>query len=77
MFYMEVTYEVPIFACSGGGDGSVVFWMPRRSCGRHLSDHDTLRRWQMFTRREAVEASTANEDVPDTVRSIDQVEIAR
>lgn len=77
MFYMEVTYEVPIFARSGGGDGSVVFWMPRRSCGRHLSDHDALRRWQMFTRREAVEASTANEDVPDTVRSIDQVEITR
>jgi hypothetical protein len=72
-----VTYEVPIFARSGGGDGSLVFWMPRRSCGRHLSNHDPLRRWQMFTGSEAVEAGPANEDVPDTVRSIDQVEITR
>jgi hypothetical protein len=72
-----VTYEVPIFARAGGGDGSLVFRMPRRSCGRHLSDHDPLRRWQMFAGSQAVKASTANEDVPDTVRAIDQVEITR
>jgi hypothetical protein len=77
MFYMEVTYEVPIFDGAGGGDGSLVFWMPRRSCGRHLSNHDALRRWQMFTGSQAVEAGPANEDVPDTVRSSDQVEITR
>jgi hypothetical protein len=77
MFYMEVTYEVPIFDGAGGGDGSLVFWVPRRSCGRHLSNHDALRRWQMFTGSQAVEAGPANEDVPDTVRSSDQVEITR
>jgi hypothetical protein len=77
MSYMEVTYEVPIFDRDGGGAGVFVFWVSRRSCGRHLSDPHPLFRWQMFTSREAVEASTANEDVPDTVRSIDQVEITR
>jgi hypothetical protein len=49
MFYMEVTYEVPIFDRDGGGAGVFVFWVSRRSCGRHLSDPHPLCRWQMYT----------------------------